>query len=208
MSSALEKAYFNKDLAGFVQATLEALANNQIDKEYYNSNPVSDNVFKRGTALTTISALAPFDPSSIPFVQALLEAGADPNHKNVNLNNLTPLANLITNAEPNFVYAEPEQLQESLLTLLRLLISYGADTMEFEGATGETAKAIDSILLEYAGEIDGGDTRALHAKLCEDLSKQNNLAQLRLIAKSLNLSTTGKKADLCGSISQYLLTQV
>lgn len=207
MSSALEKAYFNKDLSGFIQAAQDALAANQIDKEYYNSGTV-DNSFKRGSALTTITALAPFDLGSIPYVQALLEAGADPNHRNVNLGGLTPLANLVTNAEPNFVYAEPSALQEALLALLKLLISFGADTTSYEGGSGDTAKAIESVLLDYAGEIDGGDLPALHTKLCEDLSKQNNLAQLRLIAKSLNLATTGKKADLCSTISQALLTQV
>jgi hypothetical protein len=209
MSLALEKAYFNKDLPAFTKAAKEAANANLIDKEYYNSNPLSENVFRRGTALTTISALTPFDSSSIPFVQVLLEAGANPNHKNINLGGLTPIENIISNAEPNYVYADPLELEESLLSLLKLLIGYGAETTTYEGVSGETARFIDSILLDYAAEVDSSnDKRAFHASLCEDLSKQNNLAQLRLLAKSMNLNTSGRKAELCGTISQYLLTQI
>ncbi|MEX0597864.1 MAG: SAP domain-containing protein [Candidatus Paceibacterota bacterium] len=213
MSLALEKAYFNKDLPAFTKAAREAAGANLIDKEYYSSDSFSDNVFKRGTALTTISALTPFDASSLAFVQTLLEAGANPNHKNINLGGLTPIENIISNAEPNYVYADPTELEESLLSLLKLLIGYGAETTPYEGVSGETARFIDSILLDYAAEVDSkssssSDKRELHASLCEDLSKQNNLAQLRLLAKSMNLNTSGKKAELCGIISQYLLTQI
>lgn len=205
---SLEKAYFNKDLSAFVQAAQKAASMNQIDKEYNNTNPLFDNLFRKGSALTTISALAPFDITTIPFVQALLEAGADPNYANLSLGGLSVLENLIANAQPNFVYADPDSLQESLRALIKLLVNYGADTQPYEGVGGDIPDIIDSVLLEYAGEIDGTDSRELQTKLCEDLSKQNNLAQLKLLAKSLGLTTMGKKADLCSVISQQLLQQV
>lgn len=205
---SLEKAYFNKDLSAFVQATKKAAVMNQIDREYNNTNPLFDNLFRKGSALTTISALAPFDITTIPFVQALLEAGADPNYTNLSLGGLSVLENLIVNAQPNFVYADPDSLQESLTALIKLLVNYGADTQPYEGVGGDIPDIIDNVLLEYAGEIDGTDSRELQMKLCEDLSKQNNLAQLKLLAKSLGLTTAGKKADLCSIISQQLLQQV
>jgi hypothetical protein len=206
MAATLETSYFKKDLTSFVKAVEQARASGTLDKEFSNVGP-QDNKFKKGTALTTIVALTPFDNNSLPFVQALLEGGANPNHKNITMGGLTPLDNLVINAEPHFVYGDPEQVDNNVLELLKLLLSYGVDTSQYEGkADTQVGRVLDELLLNYATEIDTEtDQLAFQRRLCADLSKENNVTQLRLLAKSLGLSTTGRKAELCSIIAQQLV---
>jgi len=212
MTDSIEKAFFQKDLESFKKAVEKARSQNVLDREYNKSDlGFSDTSFKRGTALTNIVALTPFDESNLPYVEILLENGADPNHNNKSLGNLnnSVIENLIVNAEPNFVYADPESLDATLYALIKLLISYGLDTknvesMEYRG--NEVYNTIESVLVDYGSEIDTGDKKVLHATLCSDLSKNNNVGQLKMLAKSLGLPTTGNKQDLCGLIALTLVS--
>lgn len=201
--SDLEQAYLKKDLGEFVRILQTMKSNNDIDVE---ADDPKYQIFKKGTPLTTMVAISPFDSAAIPYVQALLESNTDPNHINHTLGGLTVLENLKKNAEPNFNLAD-DTLQKNLNDLINLLISYGADTIPYEDKSdSETAKTINKILLDYASEIDATtDLMGLHDRLCKDLSKENNLRQLKMLAKGLGITVSGKKADICSDISQFIL---
>lgn len=204
-SSSLETAYFNKDITAFANIATILGKTGQIDKEYLNTDPVADQIFRRGTALTNIVALTPFDIDSLIYVQILLENHANPNHANQTLNGLKPLGNLIQNAQQNFVYADSDSLDTSLEALIKLLLSYGVNTLPYEKSNGEVPEMIEKILLDYSSEIDLTDHKLLYEELCSELSKENNLTKLRLLAKALEVSTKGNKAELCNVISQHLI---
>lgn len=201
----MEQAYLKRDLGAFVRLAQQSKANDTINNEM--TDPKAQ-IFKKGTMLTTLAALAAFDPNTMPYVQALLEAGADPNYKNKTLNGMTVLENLVANAEPNFDLEDTNLVQQNLYDLIELLISYGVDTSKYEGNRDTIGKIIDKVLLNYASDIDTTpDPMLLYNKLCQELSKENNIRQLQMLAQGLGIEVHGKKADICSTISQYLITQ-
>jgi len=219
----MDTAYYNQDL----QAFKKALDTNDLEMEY----PLSKNTFKgqpfsseyhiigeglfKGTPLVSLTAQSALGyDRAIDFMKALLSAGADPNHVSI-MRGITPLGYLyqLERKYPQF-YKKSNYLGTSLTDTIRALLAAGADYEEYieQNQNAFTTSIIQDVLNETRGDIFSNkrfvpvsDYTEQYTKFCQDLSKETNLTELRVIAREFNIPTTGlHKADICHAIAQHL----
>ena len=199
----MDTAYYNNDLQGFKQA----LKTSNLETEYtlggnktFNGKPMSSDYaivgegLFRGTPLISLTAQSALGyDEALDFMQALLEAGADPNHPSSVRGGLTPLGYLyqLEKKYPQF-YSKFNYMQGSLTNTIRLLLTFGADYEKLieDNPNAFTTQLIEKVLAEIRNGLFSNSQFSYateHAKFCQDLSKATNMIQLRVMARELDI---------------------
>lgn len=220
----MDTAYYNRDLEAFKQA----LRTSDLETEYVVGNKtfkgkplsseysiVGEGIF-RGTPLVSLTAQSALGyDKALDFMQALLEAGTNPNHPSSKRGGLTPLGYLyqLEKKYPQF-YSKFNYLESSLTYTIRMLLAFGADYEQYvdENPNAFTTKIIQDVLTDtrnivFANKrfVPVSDYSEQHAKFCQELDKATNLTQLRVMAREWNIASKGlRKAELCDAIAQQI----
>ncbi len=216
----LEKAFDDDDIKTF-ERVAKTLTAEELNAEY----PLKVWGFRFGTALhSSVIRSAMGDDSR--YLRILLELGADPNH--ISLASGTTALGILYDPSiqakmvyhETFIFSEDEEEDEAedapsaLERTVQILLDYGADFEQLVNSDPEAkaSTAIENILNLALQRIDQNEMdpkklEYIRARLCENLSRENGMTELRAMAGRLGMVRYSKlrKADLCANLAMQLM---